>query len=58
MEKAVRRGIKDHVKSFLQAVDLENNDKKDVKKFFKNISDVIQITPTKEGNGLILNLWK
>ena len=66
IEKAVRgRGIKEHVKNFLQATDLENNAKKEVKKFFKNISDTIQIAPVeggglilRSGNGLILNPWK
>ena len=66
MEKTVGRGIKDHVKNFLQATNLENNAKKEVKKFFKNIADTIHITPIEgnglilkpSGNGLFLNPWK
>ena len=49
------KGIKEHVKNFLEATDFKDDAKKAVKKFFKNMSDTIQITPTKEGNGLILN---
>ena len=57
MEKAVGKGIDNHVKNFLQATGLDNNMISELKKIFEILSDVIQITPT-EGNGLILNLWK
>ena len=47
--------LKEHIKNFVQATQMENEDKKEVKKFFRNISDVIEVKPEKEGNGLYLN---
>lgn len=60
VEKAIKsgQGIKEHIKKFVQATDLENESKKVVKKFLKNISDVIEVKPEKEGDGLYLNPYK
>ena len=54
MEKAVGRGLK----NFVRALNLENEGKKAVKEFFKNLSDVIQIEPAKNGSGLYLNPYR
>ena len=37
---------------------MENEAKKVIKKFFKNISDVIEVKPDKEGSGLYLSPYR
>ena len=37
--------MKEHIKNFVQATQMENVAKKVVKKFSKNISDVIEVKP-------------
>jgi hypothetical protein len=60
VEKSLKSGgsLNDHIKKFVQATDLENEGKKAIKKFLKNISDVIEVRPDKEGGGLYLNPYK
>ena len=60
VEKSLKSGgsLKEHIKKFVQATDLENEGKKAVKKFLKNISNVIEVRPDKEGGGLYLNPYK
>ena len=55
MEKKTGGNLKEHIKNFVQATQMENEAKKVVKKFLRNISDVIEVKPDKEGNGLYLN---
>ena len=57
VEKSLKSGgnIKEHIRNFVQATRMEDEAKKVVKKFLKNISDDIEVTPDKEGDGLILN---
>ena len=58
VEKAMKTGgsLKEHIKKFVQATDIENDSKKAVKKFLKNLSDVIEVRA--EGSGLYLNPYR
>ena len=58
MEKKTGGNLKEHIKNFVQATQMENEAKKVVKKFLRNISDVIEVKPDKEGNGLYLNPYR
>jgi len=60
VEKTLKSGgnIKEHIKSFVQATRLDEEAKKVLKKFLKNVSDYIEVTPDKEGGGLYLNPYK
>ena len=58
MEKKTGGNLKEHIKNFVQATQMENEAKKVVKKFLENISDVIEVKPDKEGNGLYLNPYR
>ena len=42
----------------VQATQMENEAKKAVKKFLKNIADVIEVKSDKEGNGLYFNPYR
>ena len=55
MEKKTGGNLKEHIENFVQALQMENEAKEVVKKFLRNISDVIEVKPDKEGNGLYLN---
>ena len=59
VEKALKSGsgLKEHIKKFVQATDLEGDSKKVVKKFLKNLSDVIEVRAA-EGSGLYLNPYR
>ena len=50
--------LKKHIENFIQATQMENEAKEVVKKFLKNISDVIKVKPDKEGNELYLNPYR
>lgn len=58
VEKALKSGgnIKEHIKNFVHATGLDDEAKKVMKKFFKNISDYIEVRA--EGGGLYLNPYK
>ena len=60
VEKAIKSGgnLKEHIKNFVRATNLEGEAKRAVKQFFKNLSDVIEVTPAKEGQGLYLNPYR
>ena len=58
MEKKTGGNLKEHIKNFVQVTQMENEAIKVVKKFLKNISDVIEVKPDKEGNGLYLNPYR
>ena len=58
MEKMIGGNLKEHIKNFVQATQMQNEAKKVVKKFVRNISDVIEVKPNKEGNGLYLNPYR
>ena len=55
MEKKTGGNLKEHIENFVQALQIANEAKEVVKKFLENISDVIEVKPDKEGNGLYLN---
>ena len=50
--------MEEHIENFVQATQMEHEAKKVVKVVFKNISDVIEVKPDKEGNGLYLNPYR
>ena len=59
MEKKTGGNLKEHIKNFVQATQMENKAKKVVKKFLENISDVIEVkSADKEGYGLYLNPYR
>jgi hypothetical protein len=60
VEKSLKsgEGLKDHIKNFVRATNLEGEAKKAVKQFFRNISEVIEVRPDKEGGGLYLNPYR
>ena len=58
IEKKIGGNLKEHIKNFVQATQMENEVKKVVKKFLRNISDVIEVKLDKEGNGLCLNSYR
>ena len=47
--------MKEHIENFVQALQIANEAKEEIYKFLENISDVIEVKPDKEGNGLYLN---
>ena len=55
MEKKTGGNLKEHIKNFVQALQIANEAKEEIYKFLENISDVIEVKPDKEGNGLYLN---
>ena len=55
MEKKTGGNLKEHIKNFVQALQIANEAKEEIYKFLRNISDVIEVKPDKEGNGLYLN---
>ena len=55
MEKKTGGNLKEYIKNFVQATQMENKAKEVVEEFLENISDVIEIKPDKEDNGLYLN---
>ena len=55
MEKKTGGNLKEHIENFVQALQIENEAKEEIYKFLENISDVIEVKPDKEGNGLYLN---
>ena len=55
MEKMTGGNLEEHIENFVQALQIANEAKEVVKKFLRNISDVIEVKPDKEGNGLYLN---
>ena len=57
MEKKTGGNLKEHIKNFVQATQMENEAKEEIYKFLENISDVIEVKP-KEGNGLYLNPYR
>ena len=57
MEKKTGGNLKEHIKNFVQATQMENKAKEVVEEFLENISDVIEVKP-KKGNGLYLNPYR
>ena len=55
MEKKTGGNLKEHIENFIQALQIANEAKEEIYKFLENISDVIEVKPDKEGNGLYLN---
>ena len=55
MEKKTGGNLKEHIENFVQALQIANEAKEEIYKFLENISDVIEVKPDKEGNGLYLN---
>ena len=58
MEKKTGGNLKEHIKNFVQALQIANEAKEEIYKFLENISDVIEVKPDKEGNGLYLNPYR
>ena len=58
MEKKTGGNLKEHIENFVQALQIANEAKEEIYKFLENISDVIEVKPDKEGNGLYLNQYR
>ena len=58
MEKKTGGNLKEHIENFVQALQIANEAKEEIYKFLENISDVIEVKPDKEGNGLYLNPYR
>ena len=47
MDKKIGGNLKEHIKNFVQATQMENEAKEVVEEFLENISDVIEVKPKK-----------
>ena len=59
MEKKTGGNLKEHIKNFVQATQMENEAKEAVEEFFENSSDIFETKKSdKEGDGLYLNPYR
>ena len=58
MEKKTGGNLEEHIENFVQALQIANEAKEVVKKFLRNISDVIEVKPDKEGQWVVFESYR